>query len=102
MATMSSAAAAIVYVHGSLRVTPNSSDARTDDTAIAAAMPATTPLFFGGGNDIVDHPMALWIRGYNATLPLAALIRTARVLQRSRRSVSAPAPAPFRTLSRSL
>src|SRR5688572_2595372 len=44
IATTSSTAAAIVYVHGSLRDTPNSSEARTDDTAIAAAMPATAPV----------------------------------------------------------
>jgi hypothetical protein len=27
-------------------------------------------LFSGGGNDIVDNPMALWIRDYDASIPL--------------------------------
>src|SRR5688572_21673752 len=36
-------------------------------------------LFSGGGNDIVDNPMALWIRDYNATLPPAALVHQARL-----------------------
>lgn len=36
-------------------------------------------LFSGGGNDIVDNPMALWIRDFNATLPPAALIHQARL-----------------------
>ena len=36
-------------------------------------------LFSGGGNDIVDNPMALWIRDYNPTLPPAALIHQARL-----------------------
>ena len=36
-------------------------------------------LFSGGGNDIVDNPMALWIKDYNATLPPAALIHQARL-----------------------
>lgn len=36
-------------------------------------------LFSGGGNDIVDNPMVLWIRDFNATLPPAALIHQARL-----------------------
>ncbi|MGE0363136.1 MAG: hypothetical protein AB7H93_07880 [Vicinamibacterales bacterium] len=36
-------------------------------------------LFSGGGNDIVDNPMALWIRDFNATLPPAALIHQGRL-----------------------
>jgi hypothetical protein len=36
-------------------------------------------LFSGGGNDIVDNPMALWIRDFNAALPPAALIHQARL-----------------------
>lgn len=36
-------------------------------------------LFSGGGNDIVDNPMALWIKDYNATLPPAALVHQARL-----------------------
>lgn len=36
-------------------------------------------LFSGGGNDIVDNPMALWIRDFNATLPSAALIHQGRL-----------------------
>jgi hypothetical protein len=36
-------------------------------------------LFSGGGNDIVDNPMVLWIRNFNATLPPAALIHQARL-----------------------
>ena len=36
-------------------------------------------LFSGGGNDLVDNPMALWIRDYNAKLPPAALIHQARL-----------------------
>lgn len=35
-------------------------------------------LFSGGGNDIVDNPMALWIRDFNATLPPAALVHQGR------------------------
>jgi hypothetical protein len=36
-------------------------------------------LFSGGGNDIVDNPMALWIRDYNPTLRPSALIHQARL-----------------------
>jgi hypothetical protein len=36
-------------------------------------------LFSGGGNDIVDNPMALWIKDFNATLPPAALVHQARL-----------------------
>ena len=35
-------------------------------------------LFSGGGNDIVDNPMALWIRDFNAGVPPTALIHQAR------------------------
>jgi hypothetical protein len=35
-------------------------------------------LFSGGGNDIVDNPMALWVRDYNPTLPPQALVHQAR------------------------
>lgn len=35
-------------------------------------------LFSGGGNDIVDNPMALWIRDYSPATPPAALIHQAR------------------------
>ena len=43
-----------------------------------AGGPWDAMLFSGGGNDIVDNPMALWIRDFNATLPPAALIHQAR------------------------
>jgi hypothetical protein len=36
-------------------------------------------LFSGGGNDIVDNPMVLWIRNFNATLPPEALIHQGRL-----------------------
>jgi len=36
-------------------------------------------LFSGGGNDIVDNPMVLWIKDFNASLPPAALIHKARL-----------------------
>ncbi|MCK1511363.1 SGNH/GDSL hydrolase family protein [Bradyrhizobium sp. 190] len=35
-------------------------------------------LFSGGGNDIVDNPMALWVKDWNPALPPAALIHKAR------------------------
>ncbi len=35
-------------------------------------------LFSGGGNDIVDNPMALWIKDFDATIPLAAHIHPQR------------------------
>jgi hypothetical protein len=44
-----------------------------------AGGPWDAMLFSGGGNDIVDNPMALWIRDFNATLPPAALIHQARL-----------------------
>lgn len=36
-------------------------------------------LFSGGGNDIVDNPMVLWIKDFNSSLPPAALIHKARL-----------------------
>ena len=44
-----------------------------------AGGPWDAMLFSGGGNDLVDNPMALWIRDYNAKLPPAALIHQARL-----------------------
>ncbi len=44
-----------------------------------AGGPWDAMLFSGGGNDIVDNPMVLWIKDYNATLPPAALIHQARL-----------------------
>lgn len=35
-------------------------------------------LFSGGGNDIVDNPMALWVREWNPAIPPAAHIHAAR------------------------
>lgn len=35
-------------------------------------------LFSGGGNDIVDNPMALWIKDYDQAIPPAKLIHQAR------------------------
>jgi len=35
-------------------------------------------LFSGGGNDIVDNPMALWVRDFDAALPPEAHIHAAR------------------------
>lgn len=35
-------------------------------------------LFSGGGNDIVDNPMALWVRDWNPAMPPAAHIHKAR------------------------
>jgi lysophospholipase L1-like esterase len=35
-------------------------------------------LFSGGGNDIVDNPMALWVRAFDASVPPQKLIHTAR------------------------
>ena len=34
-----------------------------------AGGPWDAMLFSGGGNDIVDNPMALWIKDFNAALP---------------------------------
>jgi hypothetical protein len=49
---------------------------------LKAGCPAGGPwdvlLFSGGGNDIVDNPMALWILDYNAALPPAKQIHQAR------------------------
>ena len=36
-------------------------------------------LFSGGGNDIVDNPMALWIRDYDPALPPAQPIHQPRL-----------------------
>src|SRR5262245_61353978 len=44
-----------------------------------AGGPWDAMLFSGGGNDIVDDPMVLWIKDFNATLPPAALIHQARL-----------------------
>jgi hypothetical protein len=44
-----------------------------------AGGPWDAMLFSGGGNDIVDNPMALWIKDFNATLPRAALVHQARL-----------------------
>jgi hypothetical protein len=35
-------------------------------------------LFSGGGNDIVDNPMALWVREFEPAIPPAAHVHTAR------------------------
>jgi GDSL-like Lipase/Acylhydrolase family len=35
-------------------------------------------LFSGGGNDIVDNPMALWVKDFDATVPPASLINQPR------------------------
>ena len=35
-------------------------------------------LFSGGGNDIVDNPMALWVKDWNPAMPPAAHIHQAR------------------------
>jgi len=35
-------------------------------------------LFSGGGNDIVDNPMALWVRDWDPTVPPATLIHQPR------------------------
>jgi hypothetical protein len=43
-----------------------------------AGGPWDAMLFSGGGNDIVDNPMVLWIKDFNATLPPAALVHQAR------------------------
>jgi hypothetical protein len=43
-----------------------------------AGGPWDAMLFSGGGNDIVDNPMALWIRDFNAGVPPTALIHQAR------------------------
>jgi hypothetical protein len=43
-----------------------------------AGGPWDVMLFSGGGNDIVDNPMALWIRDFDATVPPADLIHTPR------------------------
>jgi hypothetical protein len=43
-----------------------------------AGGPWDVMLFSGGGNDIVGDPMALWVNDWNAALPPAGQIRTAR------------------------
>jgi hypothetical protein len=43
-----------------------------------AGGPWEVVLFSGGGNDIVDNPMALWIRDFDANAAPAALIHQAR------------------------
>jgi hypothetical protein len=48
-------------------------------TGCPAGGPWDAMLFSGGGNDIVDNPMVLWIKDFNATLPPAALIHQARL-----------------------
>ncbi len=44
-----------------------------------AGGPWDAMLFSGGGNDIVDDPMALWIRDYDAALPPSALVHQGRL-----------------------
>jgi len=44
-----------------------------------AGGPWDAMLFSGGGNDIVDNPMVLWIRDFDATRPPAALIHQPRL-----------------------
>ena len=44
-----------------------------------AGGPWDAMLFSGGGNDIVDDPLALWIKDYNPALPPAALIHQGRL-----------------------
>jgi len=44
-----------------------------------AGGPWDAMLFSGGGNDIVDNPMVLWIRDFDAALPPAALIHQPRL-----------------------
>lgn len=44
-----------------------------------AGGPWDAMLFSGGGNDIVDNPMALWIRDFNPSVPPSALIHQARL-----------------------
>ena len=44
-----------------------------------AGGPWDAMLFSGGGNDVVDNPMALWIKDYNPALPPAALIHQGRL-----------------------
>ncbi len=49
---------------------------------LSAGCPAGGPwdvlLFSGGGNDIVDNPMALWIRDFDPAIPVAEHIHRAR------------------------
>jgi len=49
---------------------------------LTAGSPAGGPwdalLFSGGGNDIVDNPMALWIKDFDATIPIGNHIHQAR------------------------
>jgi hypothetical protein len=44
-----------------------------------AGGPWDAMLFSGGGNDVVDNPLALWIKDYNPALPPAALIHQGRL-----------------------
>ena len=44
-----------------------------------AGGPWDAMLFSGGGNDVVDNPLALWIKDYNPGLPPAALIHQGRL-----------------------
>ena len=43
-----------------------------------AGGPWDAMLFSGGGNDLVDDPMALWIKDFNGAMPPAALIHQGR------------------------
>jgi hypothetical protein len=44
-----------------------------------AGGPWDAMLFSGGGNDIVDNPMVLWIRDFDARLPPSALVHQPRL-----------------------
>lgn len=44
-----------------------------------AGGPWDVMLFSGGGNDVVDNPMALWIRDFDASLPPAGQLHQARL-----------------------
>jgi hypothetical protein len=48
-------------------------------TGCPAGGPWDAMLFSGGGNDIVDNPMALWIRDFQAAVPPAQQINMARL-----------------------
>ena len=43
-----------------------------------AGGPWDVMLFSGGGNDIVDDPMCLWVKPFDASVPPASLIQQAR------------------------
>ncbi len=56
-------------------------------------------LFSGGGNDIVDNPMALWIRDWDPNVPPAAQDFTAALTRATNAPASIDATTPLKVIT---